>query len=250
MGRAPAGSRKLLFQLYHLSWLGVDLLLPPNCGGCGTPGERWCTDCQSRVLPLPPPLCESCGTPVPPRFVRCADCTQAPPHYQQLRSWCVFDSQIRSALHRLKYRRDLGLSEALVPHLASHASSLGWEVDLLAPVPLGRGRLSERGYNQAGLIAWPLSLAMGIAFAPSALRRIRETRSQVGLTKPERRINVRDAFEARPSRVRGRNVMLVDDVATTGATLSSCAEALHAAGARDVFALTVARAHRGPSGDA
>lgn len=231
-------------------WLGVDLLLPPTCGGCGSPGERWCSDCQSRILPVSPPLCEACGTPIPPGRARCADCIHAPPHFQQLRSWCVFDSRIRSALHRLKYRRDLGLSEALVPNLARHASSLGWDVDVLLPVPLGRGRLTERGYNQAGLIAWPLSLALGIAFAPNALSRTRETRSQVGLTKAERRINVRAAFEARPSRVRGRSVMLVDDVATTGATLSSCAEALHAAGARDVFALTVARAHRGPSVDA
>jgi ComF family protein len=231
-------------------WLGIDLLLPPTCGGCGTPGSRWCADCQSRVLPLPQPCCELCGTPVTAERVRCADCTHSPPHFQRLRSWCVFDSRIRSALHRLKYRRDLGLSEALVPHLAGHASSLGWEVDVLAPVPLGRGRLSQRGYNQAGLIAWPLALSLGIAFAPGALWRTRETRSQVGLTRPERRLNVHDAFEASPSRVRGRSVMLVDDVATTGATLSSCAEALHAAGARDVFALTVARAHRGPLGDA
>jgi ComF family protein len=153
-------------------------------------------------------------------------------------------------LHGLKYRRDLGLSEALASPIAGYASSLGWEVDVLTPVPLGRGRLIERGYNQAGLIAWPLSLALGIAFAPSALSRTRETRSQVGLSRAERRANVRDAFEARPSAVKGLNVMLVDDVATTGATISSCAEALHAAGARDVFALTVARAHRGPSGDA
>ena len=250
MGRSSARRRKLLYRLYHTAWLGIDLLLPPSCGGCGTPGERWCSDCQSRILPLTQPLCELCGTPITAEMARCGDCTHSPPHFRQLRSWCVFDSRIRSALHRLKYRRDLGLSEALVPHLARHALSLGWDVDLLAPVPLGQGRLTERGYNQAGLIAWPLSLALGIAFAPSAVNRTRETRSQVGLTRAERRANVRDAFEARPSRVRGRSVMLVDDVATTGATLSSCAEALHAAGARDVFALTVARAHRGPSGDA
>lgn len=250
MGKLSASSRKLLFGLYHAMWLGVDLLLPPKCGGCGTPGERWCADCQSRVLPLPHPLCESCGTPVPQGLVRCENCTQSPPEFRQLRSWCLFDSRIRSALHSLKYRRDLGLSEALIPHLARHASSLGWEADVLVPVPLGRGRLRERGYNQAGLIAFPLSLALGIDFAPSALSRTRETRSQVGLTRAERRVNVHDAFEARPSQVTDRCVMLVDDVATTGATLSSCAKALHAAGARDVFALTIARAYRGPSGDA
>jgi len=122
--------------------------------------------------------------------------------------------------------------------------SLAWPVNLLVPVPLGTKRLKERGYNQAGLIGWPLSLSLGIAYAPRALVRTRETRSQVGLSRAERHDNVRDAFTARPALVKDRTVLLVDDVATTGATLSSCAEALSAAGARDVFALTISRARR------
>jgi predicted amidophosphoribosyltransferase len=90
---------------------------------------------------------------------------------------------------------------------------------------------------------------MGIAHVPQALSRTRETLSQVGLSRLERRDNVNDAFQGRSSLVRGRTIMLVDDVATTAATLSSCAKALYAAGARDVFALTVARAQRSTSGD-
>jgi len=121
---------------------------------------------------------------------------------------------------------------------------------MLVPVPLGSKRIKERGYNQAGLIGWPLSLALDIAYAPRALSRARETRSQVGLSRAERHENVRDAFRADKRLVNGRVILLVDDVATTGVTLSSCAEALYAAGARDVFALTVARAYRGLAGDA
>jgi competence protein ComFC len=115
-------------------------------------------------------------------------------------------------------------------------------VDLLAPVPLGRKRLAERGYNQVGLIARPLSMAMRLAYAPDALVRRQETRSQVGLTRAQRQENVRDAFFAKRGRVLGRFVLLMDDVATTGSTLSSCARALFEAGARDVFAFTVSRA--------
>jgi ComF family protein len=145
----------------------------------------------------------------------------------------------------LKYRRDIGLAEALVPQLTEFALGLDWPVGVLVPVPLGAGRLRDRGYNQAGLISWPLSLALDIRHAPSALTRTRETASQVGLSREERHQNVRGAFVASPRWVSGRSILLLDDVATTGATLSSCAEALFAAGAQDVFALTVSRADHG-----
>ncbi len=115
-------------------------------------------------------------------------------------------------------------------------------MDLVLPVPLSRKRYQERGYNQVALIARPLSLALGLPYSGDALIREREQRSQVGLTREERRVNVRGAFRARQSKIQGRMVLLMDDVATTGSTLSSCAEALYAAGARDVFALTVSRA--------
>ncbi|MGE5073651.1 MAG: ComF family protein [Anaerolineae bacterium] len=115
-------------------------------------------------------------------------------------------------------------------------------MDVIVPVPLGRKRLKERGYNQASLIARPLAVAMRIDFTTHALARVQETRSQVGLARRERNENVRDAFRATAARVHARAVLLVDDIATTGSTLSSCAEALYAAGARDVFAYTVSRA--------
>lgn len=119
---------------------------------------------------------------------------------------------------------------------------LNQPVDLLVPVPLAKNRLRERGYNQVSVLARPLSMALGIRFEAGALRRSRETRSQVGLTRAERHDNVHGAFNAEPRRVNGRKILLMDDVATTGSTLSSCAEALYSAGAQDVFAVTVARA--------
>jgi len=136
----------------------------------------------------------------------------------------------------------MGLGDALAVQLSPFVVDLNWPVDLVVPVPLGQKRLNERGYNQVALIARPLSMALRIDYAPDVLTRIRETRSQVGLTKSERRHNVHEAFRANETRVNGRTVLLMDDVATTGSTLSSCAEAIYAAGARDVFALTVSRA--------
>jgi ComF family protein len=180
--------------------------------------------------------------PLEGRRSLCFECEKARPRYCLLRSWSIFEGPVRKALHRLKYRRDIGLGEALVPPLVEHLSGLRWSVDLLVPVPLGRKRAAQRGYNQVNLIARPLSTAMRIAYAPHALRRSRETRSQVGLSRAERQDNVRNAFCAEESRVNGCIVLLMDDVATTGSTLSSCAEALYGAGARDVFAYTVSRA--------
>jgi ComF family protein len=142
----------------------------------------------------------------------------------------------------LKYRNDISLGEALATQLLKYVTNLNWPVELIVPVPLGRKRQNERGYNQVGLIAFPLALAMNIKYCPKALSRNRETRSQVGLTKLERKLNVFGAFRAKKDLVIDHKILLIDDVATTGSTLSSCAEALRAAGAQDVFALTVARA--------
>ena len=142
----------------------------------------------------------------------------------------------------MKYRRDIGLGDALAAQLIDYVTNLNWPIDLIVPVPLGQKRQDERGYNQADLIARPLSFAMNIEYAPKALSRDLETRTQVGLTKLERQINVHGAFTALEKYANDRIVLLIDDVATTGSTLSSCAEALYAAGARDVFALSVARA--------
>ena len=183
-----------------------------------------------------------CGVPLEGESNLCADCQTQRPCYRALRAWTVFDGPVRAALHRLKYRRDIALGEALTPQLSEFINGLGWPVDLVVPVPLGSKRRAERGYNQVSLIARPLAMVMRISYSPNALVRSHETRSQVGLTRVQRQENVRNAFSARRERVQGRTVLLMDDVATTGSTLSSCAEALYGAGARDVFAFAVARA--------
>jgi ComF family protein len=119
---------------------------------------------------------------------------------------------------------------------------LNFPVDVIVPVPLGRERMRERGYNQVAMVAYPLAMLGGWDYQPACLYRSRETASQVGLTIAQRRQNVQDAFEADPGLIDGRDVLLIDDVATTGATISSCSRALLQAGARAVHALTIARA--------
>jgi ComF family protein len=154
----------------------------------------------------------------------------------------VFEGPIRHALHEIKYRRNVALGDALAQHFAEYVDTLGWPVDLVVPVPLGKARLKERGYNQVGLMAMPLAAINHRRYVPRALVRSRETKSQVGLTAAERKENVSGAFQADAALVSGTDVLLMDDVATTGATISACAAALLDAGARSVFALTLARA--------
>jgi ComF family protein len=121
-------------------------------------------------------------------------------------------------------------------------ASLSWPIEIVVPVPIGRARRKERGYNQAALLAYPLALCSEIPYQSHALSRKRETRTQVGLNPLERKLNVADAFVAAREFVEGKSVLVVDDVTTTGATLNACAQALISAGARLVYGLTLARA--------
>jgi competence protein ComFC len=231
----------LTYWLSQRIWAGLDWLFPPDCGGCNRAGYRWCPDCQQQVQIIPEPVCLTCGLPVS-RPGQCSSCEASIPHYAMMRSWLVFEGPIRQALHKLKYRRNLALGDALAEHLANFVSTLGWPVDLVVPVPLGKERAKERGYNQVGLVALPLALINHWRYSSRALMRTRDTKSQVGLSIAERRENVHGAFLGYPALVHGLNVLLMDDVATTGATLSSCAAALMDAGANSVYALTLARA--------
>jgi len=231
----------LHYRMYRAAWAGLDLLFPPSCAGCGRLGTRWCADCNARVQLISGDLCEICGRPGIATS-RCSECNKERPRYHALRSWAIYAEPVREAVLRLKYRRDVALGDLLAAQIVDFARSLNWPIDLLIPIPLGKSRLKERGYNQAALVARPLAMALGLAFEPEGLRRLRETRSQVGLTLPERRENVRAAFAGLESKVGGKAVLIIDDVATTGSTLSSSAEALYSSQAKEVYALTIARA--------
>jgi len=234
-------AKRLNYRLYQMYWSALDWLYPPKCGGCGKTGTRWCASCQASVEKISPPLCPVCGQKQS-RAELCSRCKKALPRFSALRSWAVFEGNVRNALHQLKYRRNVGLGESLARPMLDLVENVKWEIDLITPVPLGLARLAERGYNQSSLLARPLSLALEVPYRPQILTRVRETRTQVGLTAAERRLNVSGAFVARPDWATGHNVLLVDDVTTSGSTLEACAEALLTAGARQVYGLTFARA--------
>jgi ComF family protein len=142
----------------------------------------------------------------------------------------------------MKYRRNIGFGESIAMQMVDFVRSLCWPVEMLIPVPLGKKRLKERGYNQVGLVACPLAYQMRWMYAPRALWKTRETRSQVGLSVSRRRENVHNAYQADLKAVTRKSILIMDDVATTGSTISACTDALLCAGAKEVYVLTIARA--------
>jgi competence protein ComFC len=171
----------------------------------------------------------------------CSECLAQRPAYNALRSWGVYGGALRKAVIRLKYGRDMGMGESLSKHLIELYNDVGWEIDLVIPVPLSRARFKKRGYNQAGLLALPLAYALGKPYQSTALERVRDTASQVQLDAHERRKNVENAFRAQSKWVNGKSILVIDDVTTTGSTIGACARALSEAGASAVFGMTLAR---------
>jgi len=232
---------RLLYNLYKVLWASLDLIFPPECVGCGEPGSQWCKKCQASVVRLPPPICDRCGESQN-RPGLCRNCQDNPSPPVIIRSWVFFEGSIRNAIHQLKYSRNLSLGLVLADSLTVFLDELGWNFDLVIPVPLGVARLQERGYNQAALLALPIALKTSAAYTPRGLVKVRDTPTQVGLDRRQRRENVKDAFVAEPAVVSNRRALVVDDVATSNATLEACAEALLAGGAEKVYCITVARA--------
>ncbi len=233
---------QLVYQINRLIWTGIDWLYPPRCGGCQSQGARWCLDCQNKTeLTSNRTVCPCCGAPQETALL-CETCRRVPPHFRALRAWAVYKGPVRQAIHRLKYKRNIGLGEVFGRRLMDYLLNLHWQVDAVIPVPLGVDRLAQRGYNQAALLAYPVAWGMGLDFIPEALQRVRETRSQVDLSAVERKQNVLGAFCASHDRVAGRKLLIIDDVATSGATIDACAAALLEGGASEVYGLTLARA--------
>lgn len=158
-----------------------------------------------------------------------------------VRSCYIYSGPIRRALHRLKYHGRYRIAQALAAGMVEGWARFAMKAELLVPVPASSARQRVRGYNQAAVLAQALAERVGIPCCPQALRRVRSTPSQVGLTQSARRENVQGAFAADPQWVRGKQVVVVDDVCTSGATLEACAAALYQAGARSVWGFTLAR---------
>lgn len=227
-------------------------LFPPLCLGCqellaGGADEVFCQKCRPLVSYLTQSHCPVCGTVYPdsPAFDHlCGRCLDVHPDYDAARAVCTYEGVILEAIHKFKYGRNITAGSALARLLVNFKFpdiDIG-AYDLIVPVPLHIQRLRRRGFNQSLILAQSLAEKYQIELDFSILKRKNQTSSQTGLDKKERAINVRGAFLCVcPEKLRGKNVIIVDDVYTTGATLNECAQNLKKAGADRVVAVTLAR---------
>jgi ComF family protein len=219
--------------------LALDFLLPQYCIGCGREGGVLCPACAAAMPRIQPPFCQRCGLPLDGGS--CPDCGRLEACFDGLRSPFRFERLARQAVHQLKYQNLRLMAEPLAAELALFLQHNPLPVDVIMPVPLHPRRLRERGYNQSALLAAKLAPVIGLKVDEHSLKRARHTISQARAeSAAQRRQNMDGAFVCRAG-VSGKRVLLIDDVATSGATINGCAIALKEAGALSVWGLTVAR---------
>jgi ComF family protein len=242
-----------LRKLAELSRGALELVLPPTCAGCGSridPAAVLCARCDDRLARIAPGMCQLCQqTPPRPGANLCASCAPSDSALAACLAAFRFEGEAADWIHRFKYpKRGLrGLEPAPAAVVAAMLREAGRRAveprpQLIVPIPLHPRRLRSRGFNPAAVLARSLAREFEVPLDPVALCRTRDTPSQTGLDRRERRRNVRGAFRARAGRQIPERIWLIDDVVTTGSTLTEAAIALRAAGARAVIGLCAARA--------
>lgn len=232
----------------------MDILLPPRCLSCNAPlwgKTQVCAACWTSLQFIDAPLCDVSGVPFPfdsgldPGVASLSpDVLARPPAFDRARAALRYDASSGRLISRLKYGDRLEAVPLFARWMARAGDSLLATTDVIAPVPLHPSRLFQRRFNQSAELARAVSRLSGTLVVPDLLKRTRATPSQVGLSPAARRRNVAGAFSlvaGNGEKVRGRNVLLIDDVLTTGATVEACARRLRAEGAAAVNVLTLAR---------
>ena len=245
---------------YHLPALAARLvqeltffIYPPTCTGCGQPShsnrpEPFCPDCLRTLEFISKPYCPMCGIPYAKEISNshlCGDCLAGIHYFDRARSTGSYRGSLREVLHRFKYGGRTSLARPLAHMLIAPGKHLArlHKIDRIIPVPLHPKRLRQRGFNQASLLARRLGSALKITVDYASLQRSRWTEPQTGLTRRQRATNVKGAFSLKSKKkVRGKGILVVDDVLTTGETVNQCVRVLKKdGGAREIVVLTVAR---------
>jgi ComF family protein len=234
------------------------ILFPSDCRICHAPLTNIaalpvCEPCLAQIVPLEGPLCQICGEKLfhpnaeAEDVPLCPICRRVGAHFRRAAAYGAYEAVLRDLIHLFKYNGVRPAGKVLGGLLNQAVAAMGLpDSVIVVPVPLWSGKRHARGFNQAEAIARAFisfQSSSGIQLNTSILVRTRETTSQIGLTRPQRRANVRGAFAVvKPAKVKDRSILVVDDVMTTGTTAGECARVLRRAGAKEVFVATVARA--------
>lgn len=241
----------IAFHKSELFEAAVSLLYPATCTNCGKTvraGEYLCNECEAKIVRIASPFCQTCSEPFEGSIntaFTCANCAHRTIYFDAAVAAYRGRGIVRDVIHEFKYNRQIHLRHLVARWLRAALDDerlSGYNFDVIVPVPLHPARQRERGFNQASLLAELLSAQTSLRCRP-LLKRVRYTTTQTALDRSERMENLHNAFRLRKNAdVRGLRVLLIDDVLTTGSTLSECARVLKRAGATSVHAATAARA--------
>ena len=227
--------------LVEISSKLLDIFFPKRCVSCQKYGELLCFDCAKEIELIKTDICPECGK-ISHLAGYCRNCkAKLKTKLSGIVIAASYQSRpVKEMIHNLKYCGLVELSEHLAEILCQKLYSFDLMRYIVVPVPLHKKRLNWRGFNQSALIVQHVAKKLGLEYV-DCMKRLRDTKPQVTLKRGERRANVAGAFECKSSIVEGKNILLIDDVATTGATLLECAKALKSAGAKKIIAAVVAR---------
>lgn len=228
----------------------LNLLLPARCLCCGEAVAEQgsvCSECWGNLRFLGQPACYCCTQPFEYAIGKnalCAACIASPPAYDRAAAVLRYDAASSSLITRFKYADQIHAAKHYAKWMARSGAELIAEADIITPVPLHRRRLFSRRYNQSALLARALAQQVKLPYVPDVLLRIRHTPPQASLNRSHRQKNLRGAFIPNPKQtlsLKDKNILLIDDVTTTGATLNACARVLKKAGASRVYVVALAK---------
>jgi len=226
----------------------INIFLPRCCVICkktltSQNNRHLCDSCWDNFRPIVGLFCQKCGKPLPEGGAHCYFCRTTKFHFEYIRAASIYEGVLKEVIHKFKYQSKdflaLGLSEFLIQQ---SKKKFNWaEIDQIVPVPLHKKSERRRGYNQAKLLAEKVAFHFNKPLISTNLVRIRKTKAQMDLPREKRLINLVDAFAIiNPSVFKGKNILLIDDVCTTGSTIEECAKTAKKAGAKKIFGLVLA----------
>jgi ComF family protein len=220
----------------------LEIVYPLSCGGCGSAGSILCKKCKDFFRAVEEASsCSFCGTWLSVESV-CGECTRNRPPFERGHYGFYFEGPLREAIHSFKFKARKDVGQALVRLLQPKLLAMRETFDVIVPLPVTEKRLKERGFNQTFIIAEEISSITGKDLAYRVLNKTKETKDQYTLSKVERRKNIRGVFALRDRKaLKGKRVLLVDDLFTTGATAKEATKVLKSAGTRSVVLFALAR---------
>jgi ComF family protein len=225
----------------------LNILFPEKCPECEKPAlnhetSPLCSECWSSIRPYGGPGCQKCGKPLPSdEALHCGDCLTEEPAFHYARSYGIYEDVLKKGINLFKYHGKKRLSRPLARFLMQMDLPF---VDAVIPVPVYRKRLRQREFNQSALLSREIAKKRNVELITNCLVKTRDTQPQVGLSSEQRKTNLRNVFAVKNNKaVTAKNIILVDDVVTTGTTIRECSKALKKAGAANIYAISLAHGY-------